>query len=64
VQRLTEHAAELETKLNSALSYNENITAKVEVLDAQNLQLRLENSKLKKENAELKRKVEVLEQRK
>ena len=61
---MAEHAAELETKLNSALSYNENITAKVEVLDAQNLQLRLENSKLKKENAELKRKVEVLEQRK
>jgi len=60
---MEEHAAELEAKLNSALSYNQDITAKVEVLNAENLQLRLENEKLAMENAELKRKVEVLEQR-
>ena len=63
LQKLMEHLEIEKKKLESALSHIDGLKATVEVLENDNIRIRLERNQLKEDNAELRAIVEDLEQK-
>ena len=64
IRELEEHAKYLQAQLDSAFERIDFLDSKVEVLDGNNIQLRIENTALKKKVIELEQKIKELEQQK